>query len=84
MTFPNRKYMVDDLVKNYPLKGKKLADIVQLLGKPQSKLDSTLQIFYDIDVNYGSDIDPGYTKTLSIVFDKDTVVKSFKVDEWKK
>jgi hypothetical protein len=84
MTFPNRKYMIDDLVRNYQLKGKKYSEIVELLNEPQSKLDSTLQVFYDIDVDYGSDIDPVYTKTLSIVFDKDTIVKSFEVQEWKK
>ena len=84
MTFPNRKFMIDDLIKNYQIKGKKYNNIVELLGEPQSNLDSTLQVFYDIDVDYGWDIDPVYTKILLIVFDKDTLVKSFKVQEWKK
>ncbi len=84
MTFPNRKYMIDDLVKNYQLKGKKYSEIIQLLNEPQSKLDSTLQVFYDVDIDYGSDIDPIYTKTLSLAFDKDTIVKNFEVREWKK
>ena len=84
MTFPNRKYMIDDLVQNYQLKGKTYHELVELLGTPQSKLDSTLQVYYDIDVDYSSDIDPVYTKTLSIQFDKDTVVRNYKVQEWKK
>ena len=84
MTFPNRKVMIDDLVKNYHLKGKTLNQIEELLGQPQSKLDSTFKIFYDVDVNYGSDIDPIYSKTLLIEFDKDTIVKAFEVQEWKK
>jgi hypothetical protein len=84
MTFPNRKYMIDDLVQNYQLKGKTYHEIVELLGQPQSNLDSTLQVFYDIDVDYGWDIDPVYSKTLTILFDKDTIVKSFEVQEWKK
>ena len=84
MTFPNRKYMIDDLVKNYQLKGKKYNEIVQLLAEPQSKLDSTMEIFYDIDVDYGSDIDPINSKTLLITFDKDTIVKSFEVHVCKK
>lgn len=84
MTFPNRKYMIDDLVKNYQLKGKKYSEIVVLLDKPQSKLDSTMEIYYDVDVDYGTDIDPIYSKTLSLTFDKDTVVKSFEVNVWKK
>ena len=84
MTFPNRKHMIDDLVKNYQLKGKKYSEIVELLDKPQSKLDSTMEIYYDIDVDYGFDIDPIYSKTLSITFDKDTLVKTFEVNVWKK
>ena len=84
MAFPNRKYMIDDLVKNYQLKGKKYSEIVELLNEPQSKLDSTMQIFYDIDVDYGSDIDPIYSKILLITFDNDTVVKSYEVHFWKK
>ena len=84
MTFPNRKYMIDDLVKSYQLKGKKYSEIVELLDKPQSKLDSTMEIYYDIDVDYGFDIDPIYSKILSITFDKDTLVKSFEVNVWKK
>jgi hypothetical protein len=83
-TFPNRKYMIDDLVNNYQLKGKKYSEIVKLLDKPQSKLDSTMEIYYDIDIAYGTDIDPIYSKTLSITFDKDTVVKSFEVEVWRK
>ena len=84
MTFPNRKYMIDDLVKNYQLKGKKYREIVELLDKPQTSLDSTMKIFYDIDVDYGWNIDPIYSKTLLISFDKDTVVKSFAVNVWEK
>ena len=82
--YPNRKFMIDDLVKSYKLKGKKYRDIVELLGPPESILDSTLQIFYEIDVDYGTDIDPVYSKSLVIIFDKDTVVKSFRVEIWKK
>ena len=84
MTFPNRKHMIDDLVRNYQLKGKKYSEIVELLDKPQSKLDSTMEIYYDIHVEYGYDIDPIYSKTLSITFNKDTVVNSFEVNIWKK
>ena len=84
MTFPNRKNMIDDLVQNYQLKGKTYQELTELLGRPQSRLDSTLQVYYDIDIDYGFDIDPVYTKTLSIQFDKDTVVRKYEVQEWKK
>jgi hypothetical protein len=84
MTFPNRKYMIDDLIHNYKLKGKTYYQIIRLLGEPQSKLDSTFKIFYNIDVDYGNDIDPVYTKTLSITFNKENVVKKIEVYEWEK
>ena len=84
MTFPNRKHIIDDLVKNYQLKGKKYSEIVELPDKPQSQLDSIMEIYYDINVDYGFNIDPIYIKTLSITFDKDTLVKSFEVNVWKK
>jgi hypothetical protein len=83
MTFPFRKYMLDDLVQNQKLKGRTYHQLIELLGPPQVKLDSALQVAYDIDVDYGSDIDPVYTKTLFIVFTNDTIVKSFEVKEWK-
>jgi hypothetical protein len=84
MTFPNRKYMIDDLMQNYQLKGKTYRELVDLLDKPQKKLDSSLRVYYDIDVDYGTDIDPVYTKILSIEFDKDTVVRHVEVQEWRK
>ena len=76
--------MIDDLVENYQLRGKTYHELVQLLGPPQSEFDSTLRVHYDIDVDYGSDIDPVYTKSLSIEFDKDTIVKKIEMQEWKK
>ena len=84
MTFPNRKFMIDDLVQDYQLKGKTFYQLTELLGPPQSKLDSTLQVYYDIDVDYGFDIDPVYSKTLTIEFDKDTIVRKYEMNEWKK
>ncbi|TMI62589.1 MAG: hypothetical protein E6H07_14335 [Bacteroidetes bacterium] len=84
MTFPKRKSMVDDLTKNIPLKGKSYQDIISLLGQPQHSLDSTMNIGYKIDEDYGNDIDPIYTQTLLLHFDKDSTVNSFEVKEWKK
>lgn len=84
MTFPKRKSMLDDLTKNISLKGKTYQDIVLLLGQPQYPIDSTMEIGYKIDEDYGSDIDPIYTQTLLLKFDKDSIVKSFEVQEWKK
>ena len=57
MTFPHRKYMVEDLIKSYPLKGMRYKEILLLLGPPQGT-DSEFEIFYDVEVEYGTDIDP--------------------------
>ncbi len=84
MTFPNRRYMIDDLIENYPLTGKKYSHITDLLGNPQGgDLDSTYEVFYNIDVDYGHDIDPVYVKTLKILFDKDSIVTKIEVNEFK-
>lgn len=84
MTFPKRNSMIDDLTTNIPLKGKKYSELIALLGEPQGKNDSGLQISYDVDVDYGSDIDPVYTKSLHFHFGKDSIVKAFEVEEWRK
>ena len=84
MTFPNRNCMVDDLVRNYNLKGKTLNSIIDLLGQPQYALERTMEIGYKIKEDFGSDIDPIYTKTLFIRFDSNTLVESVEIKEWRK
>lgn len=84
MTFPNRDAMVDDLSKNYDFKGKTFNDITNLLGQPQYPLNNIMEIGYKIEEDYGNDIDPVFTKTLLIQFDKDTIFKTFEIKEWKK
>ena len=84
MTFPNRKSMIDDLIKNFPLKGENYNNIVSLLGQPQFPIDSTMAIGYKIDEDYGGNIDPIYTQILLVYFDKDSTVKSVEIKKWKK
>ncbi len=77
-----RKHMLKDLVTNYKLAGMRYSEIIGLLGEPNFKDSSSFG--YNIVVDYGHDIDPVYTKTLDFTFSKDSVITSFKVDEWKK
>ena len=84
MTFPNRKFMINDLIKNYHLKGKTYNEIIELLGQPQSNIDNDQQVFYDVDIDYGTDIDPIYSKTLNLKFSKDSVVLKVDVVELRK
>ena len=83
MTFPNRKYMLEDLFNNYNLKGRKYSEIINLLDQPQDGLDSLGRIVYNIDIDYGVE-DPAYSKTLVLQFSKDSVVNAYQVDEWHK
>ncbi|HVY74878.1 MAG TPA: hypothetical protein VG890_08625 [Puia sp.] len=77
-----RSLMLDDLLKNYKLEGLTYRQLIDILGIPDSKDDTSLS--YKIVVDYGKDIDPVYTKNLDFTFSKDSIIKSFKLSEWKK
>lgn len=77
-----RKRMLNDLITNYKLKGLKKSELVDLLGEPNYGDDS--MISYLIEEDYGTDIDPIYTKFLQFTFNKDSIIEGFRVDEWKK
>lgn len=82
--FPSsyRKQMLTDLTTNYKLVGFKYSQLIELLGTPDNKDSSSLS--YKIIVDYGHDIDPVYTKDLDFTLSKDSMIVSFKVEEWKK
>ena len=77
-----RNNMVYDLTTNYKLRETSYKNLVELLGEPDGK--DSANLFYDIIVDYGSDIDPVYIKTLSFEMDKDSIIKSYKITEWHK
>ncbi len=79
---PYRSKMIQDLTTNHKLVGLKYSQLIELLGEPNFN-DST-SLVYTIIVDYGHDIDPVYTKNLDFTFSKDSILTSFKVDEWKK
>lgn len=82
--FPSsyRPQMLKDLTTNYRLKGLKYSELIELLGVPDVKDSNSLS--YKIKVDYKQDIDPVYTKDLDFFFSKDSIITSFKVNEWKK
>ena len=82
VNYAYRNSMVNSLLENYNLKGLNYQEIKTLLGEADGK-DST-HIWYDIKVDYGSDIDPVYIKTLILRMGEDSVVKDLEVKEWKK
>jgi len=78
-----RNRMVNDLMQHHQLIGLHYTQLVQLLGEP-SFIDGTIDADYELDIDYGRDIDPIYIKNLTIHLSKDSVVTSFKIDEWRK
>lgn len=82
MEYPYREKMLVDLTKNNNLAGLHYTQLVELLGKPQF-VDSTVMV-YQVSIDYGRDIDPVYTKYLDLNLTNDSIVKSFKINEWKK
>ena len=80
-----RKSMLNDLTENYKLTGLSYKQLINLIGEPENYNDKEKDIvYYDIETDYGNDIDPVYTKTLQLKLTKDSTVESFVIKEWKK
>jgi len=79
---PYRSKMLFDLTKNHKLVGLTYLQLIKNLGFPDNKDSSTA--VYNIIVDYGSDIDPVYTKNLEFAYSKDSLITSFRIVEWKK
>jgi hypothetical protein len=82
MEFPYRNKMLKDLTTNYKLVGLKHREIIILLGEPNYSDSSSFA--YQVIEDYGSDIDPVYTKNLDFEYNKDSIITAFKIAEWKK
>jgi hypothetical protein len=82
--FPSayRQQMLIELTTSYKLKGLKYSQLIGLLGIPDAK--DSISLSYKIAVDYKNDIDPVYAKDLNFTFSKDSIIISFKVNEWKK
>lgn len=80
-----REVMVNDLMNNHLEKGMNYQQLTDLIGKPENIANlKAYTIGYTIMEDYGWDIDPVETKTLLIELTKDSLVKDFKVEDWKK
>lgn len=82
MEYPFRRQILNDLTTNYKLIGLNYSQLIELLGRPNYK--DSVSVAYIIVENYGLDIDPVYTKNLDFTFSKDSIITSFKVNEWKR
>jgi hypothetical protein len=80
--YPFRNIMLKDLMNNYKLEGLNYVEVIKLLGEPN--FSDSISFAYKVVEDYGFDIDPVYTKNLDFEFDKDSVIVSCKIVEWKK
>lgn len=78
----NRDYMIKDLTENNILIGLTTAQLINLVGIPDYKNDTS--IVYKIVVKYNHEIDPVYIKSLDFKLSKDYKITGFKVIEWNK
>ena len=82
--YPNRNKMLNDLTKNHKLKGLTYRQLVEEIGEPEKNVsESSNTLYYNIVTDYGHDIDPVYSKTLQLNFDKDSIIIDFKINETK-
>jgi hypothetical protein len=78
----NRKYMLNDLIENHQIRGLTYKQLVESIGEP--RMDSgSYEAYYNIELDYGWDIDPVYSKDLVIQLNRDSVVTGFDFKEWK-
>lgn len=81
--YPYRDAMLKDLLSR-AIKGMTYKELTELAGEPNRSDDNLDSPYYDIITDYGSDIDPVYRKTLTVFLNKDSVITSCMVREWKK
>lgn len=78
-----RAKMVNDLLENHLAKGMTKAKAIELLGSPQNNPNidpSTVQ--YEIEEDYGHNIDPVHGKTLVLTFQGDSVLVNTEIVDW--
>jgi hypothetical protein len=81
-TYPFRETMTEDIIQNKKFIGLNLGQVRDSLGQPNALENG--QLFYSITTDYGTDIDPIYTKDLVLTFDNDSLITNVKIEEWKK
>jgi outer membrane protein assembly factor BamE (lipoprotein component of BamABCDE complex) len=79
--YPQRKFILKDLMDNYLKEGLTYGEIKGLLGEPLNDDEWNHTMRYIIEEEYGWDIDPVKASTLNIYFNSDSIVKGFEVIE---
>jgi len=80
--YPFRDHMLSDLAQHHQLTGLSYQQLKDSLGNPD--IVDTSGVYYQIIIDYGTDIDPVHTKDLMLKLNRDSIVTSFQIKEWKK
>ena len=75
---PDREKTLKDLTTNYKLVGLTCSQLEKLLGETSKESN---KMYYNLKIEYGFP-DPVYTENLVFEFSKDSIVTSFKIEEW--
>jgi hypothetical protein len=82
--YPYRESMLGDIVDNDRLMGLKYQTVIDSLGQPENYWDKKEnELWYSVTVDYGTDIDPVYTKHLTVTIGSDSTVEKVEIKEWK-
>lgn len=83
--YPNRKKMLKDLLQNHKLKGLTYKELIKTIGSNDNfKNGNSGLIYYNIEEDYGTDIDPVYIKNLVFIFNNDSIVADYRIQKWRK
>ena len=79
-----REPMLKDLLENHKIKGLNITELENLFGKIEIDSSNKKELFFNVVVDFGWDIDPVYTKDLIIPLDNNSIAKDYKIIEWNK
>lgn len=82
--YPYRESMLRDIIDNKRLTGQKYQSVIDSLGQPANYADKKEnELWYPVIVDYGTDIDPVYTKHLTVTMSNDSTVEKVEIREWR-
>ena len=85
LEYPYRNEMIKDLLANHKLIGLKYQDLINLIGTPESNYtNNDHEIYYEIEIKFGINIDPISSKTLGFKLSKDSLITNYKLYIYKK
>ena len=83
-TYPYRELMIRDIVDSKKLVGQKYQTVIDSLGQPETwTIERENELWYSVVIDYGSDIDPVYTKHLTLTMAADSTIDKVEIREWR-